>query len=104
MTPMNEKRRAAKNVIELLERKGMDVHTINLNFNRPVITISNPSCELMMQSSLIKSAHQNEQKLIRTTRYKGCIVNWKTDETKEAMFQFALTLKDIFIKPTPILN
>lgn len=103
MTPMNEKRRAAKNVIELLERRGIEVDTINLNFNRPVITISNPTLEMMNESSLIKSSHQNEQKLIRSTRYKGCVVNWKVTQPAEYCFQLGRALEKA-LNPTPIFN
>lgn len=104
MTPMNEKRRAAKNVIALLKRRGIEVETINLNFNRPVITISNQTLEMMNESSLIKSSHPNEQKLIRSTRYKGCVVNWEMNDTTEAAFQLVIAFKSIFLTKALFCN
>ncbi|MGR6833617.1 hypothetical protein [Aliivibrio wodanis] len=90
MIPMNEKCRAAKNAVEMLRRMGCEVMAFNLNFNRPVITISNPIRDLMLSSSLIKSSHKKEQKLIRITRYKGCVVTWESSQTTEAMIKFIL--------------
>ncbi len=73
---LNERRRAARNAIALLEKAGCEVLGFNINHERPVIYINFPSERLIQAAIELSERINGTTKETYLSRFNGCIVRW----------------------------
>lgn len=88
----NERRRAVKNAIALLEQKGCKLVEASVSLPIPVLTIDYPTIQMVKTGQLLNERKQGEFRKSYMTKLSGCIVRWYEDDDQKQLAELAQNL------------